>query len=507
MLANKAMSLGLGVHVKDIIGAYCPKLMHGLNHAFPGCPLEEAVEKNNQAVEKELYDSENRRWFKSAVYPTGRTTANGEPIFLHTVLDITAQKLAEEELKRSNATQIAINSLLCLSLEDLTLNEFLGKSLDIILSIPWLTLESKGSLFLVEDEPGFLIMKAQSGLAEPVRQACARVRFGTCLCGRAALKQEVEFAGCLDERHTVEYEGMVSHGHYCVPIIFSGKVLGVINTYLKEGHANNTNEREFLTAVANALAGVIARRQSEQAKQRMEEKIRINDRMAAVGEMTAGIAHEINNPLTGVIGFSEILSERQDLPSEVMEELKIIADGSNRVKDIVKRMLAFARQTKPVRASVSINELIDATLGLRSYVLRTANIEVIKHLDPDLPWIVVDPGQMQQVFLNLIVNAEYAMKEAHGKGILTISSEKLIDCIRLTFQDDGPGISKENKTRLFESFFTTKAAGEGTGLGLSLSHSIIREHGGKMRVESEPGQGAAFIIELPMIDGDNSTDV
>jgi CheY-like chemotaxis protein/two-component sensor histidine kinase len=214
--------------------------------------------------------------------------------------------------------------------------------------------------------------------------------------------------------------------------------------------------------------------------------------------MAAGIAHEINNPLTGVLGFSQLLAERQDLPKDVREQLQIIAEGSNRVKDIVRRMLTFARQTKPVRTSTSINELINATLSLRSYVLRTANIEVLKHLDPDLPWIVVDPGQMQQVFLNLIVNAEYSMKKAHGKGTLTITTEKMDGHIHISFQDDGTGMSHETIAKLFHPFFTTKPVGEGTGLGLGLSRSIILEHGGTIEVESQPGQGATFIITLPI---------
>jgi CheY-like chemotaxis protein len=125
---------------------------------------------------------------------------------------------------------------------------------------------------------------------------------------------------------------------------------------------------------------------------------------------------------------------------------------------------------------------------------------VVTRFDPELPWSVVDPGQMQQVFLNLIVNAEQAMKKAHGKGTLTITTEKEENNIRISFQDDGPGITEENLGHLFEPFFTTKVIGEGTGLGLSLSRSIILEHGGKMTVESEFGHGATFIVEIPIIE-------
>ena len=240
------------------------------------------------------------------------------------------------------------------------------------------------------------------------------------------------------------------------------------------------------------------RKKAEAERARLEEKAQINSRLAAVGEMAAGIAHEINNPLTGVVGFSKLLLERGGLPEDIKEELGIIADGGQRVADIVKRLLTFARQTKPVRTEASLNDLIDNTVKLRDYVLRTANIEVVTHFDPDLPCLVVDPGQLQQVFLNLIVNAEHAMRQAHGKGTLTITTEKQENQVRIAFQDDGPGISPENMSRLFEPFFTTKQPGEGTGLGLSLSRSIILEHGGDLTFESEPGRGATFTIDLPI---------
>jgi CheY-like chemotaxis protein len=170
------------------------------------------------------------------------------------------------------------------------------------------------------------------------------------------------------------------------------------------------------------------------------------------------------------------------------------------VADIVRRLLTFARQSKPVKVEANLNELIDNTLKLREYVLKTNNIEGITKFDPELPWLIVDPGQLQQVFINLIVNAEQAMKKSHGRGTLTISTEKIANAIRITFQDDEPGIKKEIIGRLFEPFFTTKDPGEGAGLGLSLSRSIILEHYGKISVVSEFGHGATFIVELPLHD-------
>jgi PAS domain S-box-containing protein len=268
------------------------------------------------------------------------------------------------------------------------------------------------------------------------------------------------------------------------------------------GRYYNTIKFPITMGGKNLLAGytidITERKQAEAENQQLRDKAEISSRLAAIGEMAAGIAHEINNPLTGVIGFSELLLENPNLPPDIRDQIRIIAEGGNRVRNIVKRMLTFARQTKPMRTSGSINELIEASLGLRSYVLRTANIEVVKHLAPDLPWVVVDPGQMQQVFLNLIVNAEFAMKKAHQKGTLTITTENKDGHIRISFKDDGTGMSQETKNKLFHPFFTTKDVGEGTGLGLSLSRSIILEHGGTIEVESQPGQGATFIITLPV---------
>ena len=245
---------------------------------------------------------------------------------------------------------------------------------------------------------------------------------------------------------------------------------------------------------------ITALKQAEEERRKLEDRAQVASRLAVVGEMAAGVAHEINNPLTGVLGFSQMMLEKESVPEEIKAELRLIVDGSQRVADIVKRLLTFARQTKPVKTMTNINELLDNNLKLREYVLKTANINVVTRFDPELPWSVADPGQLQQVFLNLIVNAEQAMKGAHDRGTLTVTTEKKGNNIIISFQDDGPGITPENRKRLFEPFFTTKAPGEGTGLGLSLSRSIILEHNGKMYVESEFGHGATFIIELPIVE-------
>lgn len=168
----------------------------------------------------------------------------------------------------------AVNALLRLSLEDYSLEELLQKALDIILSVPSLSIEAKGSIFLVEDEPEVLILKVQKGLTEQLLKECARVPFGKCLCGRAASIKRIEFADHIDEHHEINYEGMPPHGHYCVPILLSGNTIGVINLYLKDGHGRVGREEEFFDSVANTLAGIINRKRAEEALRESEERFR-----------------------------------------------------------------------------------------------------------------------------------------------------------------------------------------------------------------------------------------
>ena len=244
---------------------------------------------------------------------------------------------------------------------------------------------------------------------------------------------------------------------------------------------------------------ITERKRMEEEKRQLELKAQVASRLASVGELAAGVAHEINNPLTGVIGYAQLLMEREDLPADIRQDLATINEGAQRVAGIIQRLLTFARQTKPEHKLVNVNQLIENTLALRDYHLRVNNIEVITRLDPHLPETAADPGQLQQVFLNIIVNAETEMKLAHGRGRLTITTERTDNTIKICFQDDGPGIRPEIKDRIFDPFFTTREIGQGTGLGLSLCYGIVVEHKGRIYAESEPGKGATFIVELPVV--------
>lgn len=323
LLANKALRRDLGLDPEKIIGGYCPKVVHGMEEPYPGCPLEQSLEEG-RSVEREFFNAENGGWVSSAIYPTGKHTKEGKEIFVHFVSDITERKKAGEEVRKNYDIQTAINTILRLSLEEIALEELLDRTLDLILSIPWLAIESRGSIFLVEDEPGVLVMKAQRGLPKAIQKKCARVPFGRCCCGKAASAKELKFADRVDSQHEIIHEGMTPHGHYCVPILFSEKTLGVINLYLQEGHRAAPGEAEFLTAIANALAGVIARKQIDDALKQREQEL----------EIKTGNLEEMNSAL-------KVLLQRREDDRKELEE-KVLSN----VKELVTHNLEKLRNTR-----------------------------------------------------------------------------------------------------------------------------------------------------------------
>jgi two-component system NtrC family sensor kinase len=237
-------------------------------------------------------------------------------------------------------------------------------------------------------------------------------------------------------------------------------------------------------------------------KQRMEEQLQITGRLAAVGELTAGVAHELNNPLAAVQAYAELLNERDDLDETTKSDVETIYKEAQRASRITSNLLSFARRYKPEKGLISINDVLRKSLELHAYRMKVNNIEIVADLDPDLPMLMADFHQMQQVFVNIITNAEQAMTEAHGRGSLHVKTRIAGETIRITFTDSGPGIPEANLKRIFDPFFTTKDVGEGTGLGLSICYGIVQEHGGHLYARSKPGQGATFVVEIPVIPED-----
>ena len=225
-----------------------------------------------------------------------------------------------------------------------------------------------------------------------------------------------------------------------------------------------------------------------------------SEKLSAVGEFVAGVAHELNNPLTSLIGYSELL--QMDVANEgARDSLKRISSSAERCHKIVQSLLAFARQHPPERKPTNIHNVIDAVLEILLYELRTSNISVTREYAPNLPRLMIDPHQVQQVFLNIVHNARQAIEAHQPKGSVRIITRTSGGFVQVRFEDDGPGISQENLAKIFNPFFTTKPVGKGTGLGLSLSYGIIQEHGGQIIAESQLGHGTTFIIELPITAG------
>ena len=244
------------------------------------------------------------------------------------------------------------------------------------------------------------------------------------------------------------------------------------------------------------LAGLISFTDITEKKQQ-NERFMLADRLASIGELAAGAAHELNNPLTSVIGFSQLLMEK-DISDDIRQDLTFIHSEAQRAASITKNLLAFARKHKPVKRLNQINEIIEDVLKLRTYEHKIHDIKVEKQLAPDLPKSMVDYFQMQQVFFNIVINAEYFMTEAHKRGTLTITTEKENGTVIIKFTDDGPGIPLENLSQIFNPFFTTKVTGKGTGLGLSICHGVVSEHGGKIQARSQQGEGTTIFVELPI---------
>jgi len=389
------------------------------------------------------------------------------------VRDITQRKKAEEELRKSNEMYRAL----------------MDNSLDGI----WFSVyEEPIDITLPEAE--IIRLKIERETVAEANDVLARIEGldkGSQLIGK-------NWAEVSSEEYNLEAATEMVRNNYKVDRhVFRYKDSEGIR-YFEESEVGNIVDGKLVSSFGIAR-DITQRKKMEEEKKELEQKSQLASRLATVGEMASGVAHEINNPLTGVIGFSQLLAQREDIPEDTKQQLEIIAEGSQRVASIVSRLLAFARQHKPEQSYIDINELLENTLKLRAYEIRTSDIELSTRLDSALPRTMADGAQLQQVFLNIIINAETEMKEVHGKGKLVVKTEAIDDTIRISFKDNGPGISPENLDRLFDPFFTTREVGKGTGLGLSICHGIITEHNGKIYARSNSGKGATFVVELPVV--------
>ncbi len=656
-----------------------------------------------------------------------------------------------EDSLRVYQTQEVLNKLLRIALQNIPLEAMLGQFVDEITSLSWLAFESKGAIFLTKKDQGALDLTAQCKLNPFLIKRCKKINFGECLCGRAALSGEIQFAECLDKRHEVMYNGMSPHGHYCVPIITgSNKVIGVITLFLRDGHLRNRREEEFLVAVSNTIAGVVEQKEAEyklkkkeielkalfeniptgvfisskegkfldanqalldmlgyankeeflnidiardlyvrpqdrdafrrmiecdghvidydvefkrkdgstipilmtghvrydrqgniigyeginvdltrrklmekelqeaydfinqiiqsspnsimatdlagniliwnraaeetlgyassevigkmnirkiypqgtarnvmrmlrsseyggagrlrsypmvyvrrddvvvegtlsaavvhdakgkeiatvgsfvdlrkrlkveRALRRAQEQLLKSEKLATMGRLTSTVAHEINNPLYGIMNTLELLKPEIPRESKRYQLLEMAHSETIRLSDMLRKMLSFSKPDQEERQPLDINSVLDEILLLHEKQLRELDIEFASTFDQDLELVNASKNQLRQVFLNMIANAIDAMPFG---GKLTVTTSGDAEEATITIADTGIGIPEKNLSKIFDSFFTTKDEVKGIGLGLSVCYGFIKDHGGDIQVTSQVGEGTELTITLPI---------
>ncbi len=384
-----------------------------------------------------------------------------------------------------------------------------------------------GGIYLVDEEDGSLRLQVYQGLSRSfVDQIMyyspdswqAKLAFQ----GTAVFTQVSE----LEDNNLLQAEGIQSLA--ILPVHHNHTVIALINLASRSGHQFSPFTRNLLEAVAAQTGGFIARAKAEETLrqrnselQRLHEELRQqmqllqetqarllqSEKLAAIGELVAGLAHELNNPLASILLHAQLLMQGT-LDAQTRQDLQEIARQAQRMSKIAHHLLQFSKPQISQVVPANLNRSVESALNFLAYELRSHNIQVVSQLAPDLPVVMIDEDQMLQVLVNLINNALYAMYTANGKGILTVITEwgspiyldgatRPSVAVRLLVRDNGPGIPPAVQPHIFDPFFTTKPVGDGVGLGLSLSYSIVREQNGQIWVESRPGEQTTFFIELP----------
>jgi PAS domain S-box-containing protein len=498
LMANRAVKDALGVEAKAIVGGHCPRVVHGHDEAFPGCPLETACARGC-STECELNDTEHGRILVSGVYETPLKTPEGRPVYLHTTRDITEQRQAQDALARSERTQVALNQILRLSLEPNTLEDLFEKVLGTIATLSWTTFEPRSIIFLTEENGQSLVPVAHRNMPAETLMACAKIPLGDCVCGLVAQTRKSVFVRSDNHCHTRRPDSEGPHAHYCAPIVKGDQLLGVLNLYAPQEREKDATELEFISAVANVLSGIIQCRRAEDARLVHERIALTRERMARVGEIATGVAHLVRNPLQGVMNCLDILAENLDAKSaaSVGQPLALMREGLQRIGKVTDRLLTLTQETpfRP-RSTDVLNALDEVRAMLGGNALQkkvTFKLEVSQgchaHLDSD---------RFVEAVANVVGNAV----DASPTGGEVVIRAQLVSVpepqLVVEVLDSGPGIPVELHTQVFDPFFSTKPIGKGSGLGLAITRRILDEHGGTIVLDSEVGKGTKISLLFPM---------
>ncbi len=493
VLANQAVYSTSGLRPEQLLGQYCPRVIHGASGPVPGCPLEEAV-ATGVAVEREMTDEKHGRFLSSSAYPTSIVSPAGRPVYLHTTRDITELKQARDLIGRELAKRTVLDQLLEESLAGTAIDEYCGSLLSRLTSLSWLNVESKGSVFLVEDEPEVLVMKAQVRLSDVLLVKCARVPFGHCLCGRAAQTGETVHSSELDERHVVRFPGIVEHGHYCVPLLSSAReALGVLNLYLSPGHALDHTEVTFLQAIANVLAGTVERKRAEArvrdyqhnleslVVQRTSQLAESNRRNQELMELT--LMHDVGTPVTVLQAYLDSLSDGTfgALNAGQQRAVAGMSRGLASLGDVRTAMLAVAGlgagSIKLDYARTEIGDLLQGAADDSAALMQARHVEL--ELDARPGAISCDARWLRRAVANLVLSVtKYAATGVRMRLAVRV--------------DDGHAT--------FSVTDPTPARADlrfATGLELALVKVIAEAHGGKSETRVDPQAGVEAYIVIP----------
>jgi signal transduction histidine kinase len=381
------------------------------------------------------------------------------------------------------------------------------------LSLELLKADDVSVMLLGED--GKLVIEASAGL-EDDRRKQSRLALGESVAGKAAKWKEPlllhgdagkddRFPGHVAMR---DIKSAIVH-----PVMIEGEVLGVLNiNRTRESSPFTESDLRCATIFSSQVAQAVCNarlygrlegkiHELEEAREKMAEmqsQLVQAEKLAAIGQLASGVAHELNNPLSGIIGLAQVMLEGDGLTGQQKEDLETIHAQSQRCRYIIQNLLAFSRRNKSDREPVDVGVLLNATLRLVQYDFTTSGIKMLVDIKEAMTPVSGNASQLEQVFLNLITNARQSMEDSGG-GTLKVNAHQSGGMILVSVSDTGPGIAPDIISRIFDPFFTTKPVGKGTGLGLSISHGIVEQHGGGLSVKSEPGQGATFTVELPCI--------
>jgi two-component system NtrC family sensor kinase len=365
------------------------------------------------------------------------------------------------------------------------------------------------SLHLLSPDGRVLQLRGDRGLSERLRAVNRMLPVGKGLIGRVVrdgrpvvLDEVIESPDLLPEaRDAVTGDGI--HSFVSVPIRAHERILGAMSLGRQVPQPFTPDEVRLLEATADQLGIALDNARLYSETRHQLEELRCTqaqlihaEKLAAVGELAAGVAHEINGPLTTILGEVQLLG-MCPVSDQVRDRLRVIGEEGARAARLVQNLLLFARQYPPQRSLCVLRDQVTRVLDLKAYQFQIDGIRVVTEFEM-CPPVWADEHQIQQVLLNLVQNAHQAMKAAHGKGVLTVRVRQVPGAVRVEVLDDGPGIPPESLPRVFDPFFTTKPPGEGSGLGLSVSYGIVAEHGGRLLAENRPEGGAAFVFELPL---------